>query len=237
MIKAIFFDVDDTMYDHLYPFQRAISEVVKHIEPFPFEDAYHRMRYYSDKLSVQYGGAEVMAKQGIDSKMQAERFQFALADFGVTLSFEQAELVQQTYLATQFNITIFPNVDILLLSLKEKGYTVGLLTNGAEHHQTKKIKALQLDKIIDENNIFISGKYGTDKPDPAIFRLINNTLNIDAAQCLYVGDSWRNDVIGASNAGWNMLWFNHRGQACPKADMKVEQVNSVEQLIAYFQAY
>jgi len=237
LIKAIFFDVDDTMYDHLYPFQRAIANEVLHLEHFPFEAAYHRMRYYSDKLSVQYGGAEAMAKQGIDRKMQAERFLYALADFNVHISFEQAEKIQQIYLATQFDISTFANMDKLLVQLKEKGYIVGLLTNGAEKHQRKKIKALQLERYIDADKIFISGAFGIDKPNPAIFHHISKQINISAEHCLYVGDSWRNDVIGATEAGWHMLWFNHRKQETPQSHIIVEQVNSIEQLIQFFNSY
>lgn len=235
MIKAIFFDVDDTMYDHLYPFKRAVSDAVAHSEAFPYEAAYHRMRYYSDKLSVQYGGAELMAQQGIDSKMQAERFMFTLADFNIPVTFEEAELIQQAYLDTQFNISLFPKIDGLIEQLKKQHYIVGLLTNGAKHHQSKKISALKLDQIIDPSHIFISGEFGKDKPDPAIFHHICECLTLPAELCLYVGDSWRNDVIGATHAGWKVLWFNHRQQPYPETDLKVKQVNSIEELIHYFE--
>ncbi|WP_413409930.1 hypothetical protein [Paenibacillus amylolyticus] len=32
-----------------------------------------------------------------------------------------------------------------------------------------------------------------------------------------MGDSWRNDVVGAVDAGWTVIWFNHR-EALPESD-------------------
>lgn len=237
MIKAIFFDVDDTMYDHLTPFKHAIEHFVSNPENFPYEEAYHRMRYYSDKLSVQYGGADEMAKQGIDKKMQAERFQLSLAEFNIHISTETAAEVQARYLATQFNISVFPELDNEIKKLQQKGFIVGLLTNGAESHQRKKINALGLNKILENELIYISGAFGIDKPDPAIFNHIAQALKLDGKQCLYVGDSWRNDVVGATRANWNIVWFNHRKQSMPPDSIqKVKEINSVEQLLTYLQA-
>lgn len=233
MIKAIFFDVDDTMYDHLTPFKNAIEHLVSNNDVFPFEEAYHRMRYFSDKLSVQYGGADHMAKLGIDKKMQAERFQLALADFNIHISEETAIDVQARYLATQFNISLFPHLEDEIKRLQQKGFIVGLLTNGAEQHQRKKIDALHLNDYIDHKLIYISGAFGIDKPDPAIFNHIAQTLELEGNHCLYIGDSWRNDVVGATSANWNVVWFNHRKQAIPDPSRNVVEVKSVEQLISY----
>ena len=60
MTKAVFFDVDDTMYDHLLPFRKAVRRQVAEKPEFPFEEAYHRLRYYSDILSLELGGAAAM---------------------------------------------------------------------------------------------------------------------------------------------------------------------------------
>lgn len=53
--EGYFFDVDDTMYDHLHPTRDALRTVLGLSERFPFEKAYHRIRYYSDVLSAKGG--------------------------------------------------------------------------------------------------------------------------------------------------------------------------------------
>jgi putative hydrolase of the HAD superfamily len=42
---------------------------------------------------------------------------------------------------------------------------------------------------------------GIQKPDPAIFELALEALGVDAGRALYVGDTVRNDVVGAERAG------------------------------------
>lgn len=234
MNKAIFFDVDDTLYDHLIPFRKAISDYVKHDDAFPFEDAYHRMRYYSDKISVELGGAGNMEKGNATNQMKRDRFQLALRDFQVELTVEQAEAIQQAYESCQFDIELFPHARELIIELQAKGNLVGLLTNGAEAHQWRKIKALELDQIIPTDYIFVSGTYGWDKPNVRIFEYINDKTNTLPSHCTYVGDSWRNDVIGATNAGWDMIWFNYRGIA-RESELAIKgEVGSFKELYQWF---
>ncbi|URN94946.1 MAG: HAD family hydrolase [Candidatus Pristimantibacillus lignocellulolyticus] len=210
MTKAIFFDVDDTLYDHLIPFQKAVKPYVSHIESFPYEEAYHRMRYYSDKISAELGGAGQMEQGSATEAMKRDRFQFALNDFDIAIDAIQAQRIQQTYFECQFDIELFPDACELIIELQQSGFIVGVLTNGAEAHQWRKIKALKIDQLIPIERIFVSGSYGWDKPDTKIFHYINEQTGTLPEQCTYVGDSWRNDVIGATSAGWNMIWFNHR---------------------------
>ncbi|WP_053375466.1 hypothetical protein [Paenibacillus sp. FJAT-27812] len=53
MIKAVYFDLDDTLYDQLQPFQLAVqsTDLIHHInEQLPIEDLYRRIRRHSDLL-------------------------------------------------------------------------------------------------------------------------------------------------------------------------------------------
>jgi len=233
MKKAIFFDVDDTLYDHLIPFRKAIQPYVGQLESFPYEEAYHRMRYYSDKISVELGGAGKMEQSSATDAMKRDRFQFALHEFGIEVDAIQAESIQQAYFDCQFEIELFPDARELIIELQQRGYIVGVLTNGAEAHQWRKIKALDLHKIIALERIFVSGSYGWDKPDIKIFQLINERTETLPEQCTYVGDSWRNDVIGATRAGWNMIWFNHRNLARESNITLQGEVESYEALKYY----
>lgn len=211
MIKGVFFDVDDTLYDHLSPFRQAVTAIVGEREGFPYEEAYHRMRYYSDMLSLEMGGAGVMESGASTELMRRRRFELSLAEFGITLSQEQASAMQAAYIGCQFNITMFEGAKELIERLVKAGYVVGLLTNGAENHQLKKIRAMELDHLIPPERQFISGKVGWDKPDTRVFAHVNEMTGTKPENSIYIGDSWRNDVIGALEAGWSVIWFNHRG--------------------------
>lgn len=212
MIKAIFFDVDDTLYDHLIPFRKAVWDWVENPGSFPFEKAYHRLRYYSDILSLELGGAGAMETGEATEWMRMERFRRALAEFNVRLSEEQAAKVQAAYLGCQYDIEMFHGARELIERLQASGKIVGLITNGAGMHQRRKIEAMELTKLVPQRFIFISGEAGWDKPDTRLFQHVNERTKTRPDECVYIGDSWRNDVIGALEAGWSVIWFNHRGQ-------------------------
>lgn len=222
--KAVFFDVDDTLYDHLIPFREALQGVLGTGEDFPYASAYHRMRYYSDKLSAEAGGTPT---HGFElSDMRTRRFSLSLAEFGIRLTGSQAEDVQSEYLNRQFDIRLFDGVRPLMADLIDRGILVGLITNGPPEHQMKKIRALGLSDLIPPERIFISGAVGFTKPDRKLFDHAADTLNLSSADCYYVGDSWRNDVVGALDAGWHVLWFNHRGAEPESSHSPHFQVNS-----------
>jgi len=215
--KAIFFDVDDTLYDHLAPFRKAVEEIAAPRPGFPYEAAYHRLRYYSDILSLELGGAGAMEAGDATEGMRRRRFQLALAEFGIELSDAAAAEMQAAYIGCQYDIEMFPGARELLRELAEDGHLVGLITNGAGGHQLKKIKAMALDDIIPPVRQFISGNAGWDKPDKRLFDYVNAETGTTPEQSVYIGDSWRNDVIGALEAGWTAVWFNHR-DAKPESD-------------------
>ena len=75
--------------------------------------------------------------------------------------------------------------------------------------------ATQVEVIIDSTVV------GVAKPNPEIFRFALEAMNLRAEQCLYVGDAYRYDVIGASRAGLQALHFDpyelHDGAAHARA--------------------
>ncbi|WP_226001124.1 HAD family hydrolase [Paenibacillus sp. BJ-4] len=216
--KAVFFDVDDTMYDHLHPTRDALRTVLGLSERFPYEEAYHRIRYYSDLLSAQGGLLEGKAGSDELDDMRESRFVLALQEFGVDITREQAAHVQKVYLDRQYRIAPFEGATSLMDALSSAGYLVGLITNGLEEHQMSKIKAMALENHVAPEHIFVSGTVGYAKPDPRIFEVVNERTGTLAEHCCYIGDSWRNDVAGAVAANWRVIWFNHRN-ASPESDV------------------
>ncbi|MNJ41585.1 HAD family hydrolase [Paenibacillus bouchesdurhonensis] len=206
--RAVFFDLDDTLYDHLVPFRTALTNIMATEEDFPYEQAYHRMRYYSDALSAELGGTPTHGEEL--HHMRRSRFQLALAEFDLQLAPEQAQALQDEYLSLQYSIRLFDGVAELITELKSRNFLVGVITNGPPDHQMNKVRALALTKLIPEDHIFISGAVGFTKPDERLFRHVTDKLGLAPENCSYIGDSWRNDVVGALDAGWKVLWFNHR---------------------------
>ncbi len=208
--RAVFFDVDDTLYDHLEPLRQALDRLISPPDGFPYEQVYHRFRHYSDLLSARHGHVNDPANADDLEDMREQRIQLALAEFGIDVDREQAAAIQAAYLEGQFDIRLFPGAQELIRELQERGDVVGVITNGPKEHQMNKVRALGLDKLVGLDRVFVSGAVGMDKPDPRLFRHVNEATGTVPGASWYIGDSWNNDVIGALEAGWTSVWFNHR---------------------------
>lgn len=85
-------------------------------------------------------------------------------------------------------------------------HAVGLITNGPAEVQRDKLDLLNLAPHIDF--AIISGEFGVEKPDPAIFEEAMRLGNSDAANAIYIGDSPEFDMDGALAAGIDRIWMN-----------------------------
>jgi hypothetical protein len=56
-----------------------------------------------------------------------------------------------------------------------------------------------------------------EKPQPEIFQKACEMLRKDPAECVYVGDAFEVDVVGAKAAGMQACWYNPGLTACPAA--------------------
>jgi putative hydrolase of the HAD superfamily len=57
----------------------------------------------------------------------------------------------------------------------------------------------------------ISSEVGVSKPSEAIFRLALAESGIDPSRCLYVGDNYYDDVVGAAKVGMDAVIVNRYG--------------------------
>jgi putative hydrolase of the HAD superfamily len=60
--------------------------------------------------------------------------------------------------------------------------------------------------------ITVSGEHGHNKPAPEIFETTANALNLEPGEILHVGDSHREDYLGALNAGFHALHLDRDGE-------------------------
>ena len=103
---------------------------------------------------------------------------------------------------------VFPEVVGVLDALRSAGLAVGLLTNGAERQQEKK---LALTGIRDRFDVVCTSEtLGVAKPDPRAFAALCSRLRVPAGGVLFVGDDYRMDILGASAAGL-ATYFVDRG--------------------------
>jgi len=63
----------------------------------------------------------------------------------------------------------------------------------------------------------LSALTGHLKPEPEAFEDMQRRLGLFPGEIAMVGDSWRDDVTGALQAGWTAIWVNREGRPRPEA--------------------
>jgi len=117
------------------------------------------------------------------------------------------------------------NAVTVLKELKKK-YKLGLVTNGESAGQYLKIKQTKIAQYFD--GVIVSGDYGYNKPDPRLFEIAADNLGVSCKECIFVGDLFQTDIIGAHRAGMKPIWlWSHGHRAC---SVQVERISSIEEL-------
>ena len=206
---GLVFDVDDTLYEQIVPFENAYKSLFD--IDIDMEQYYLLSRYYSDvKFEASRNGEMTMDEYHI------YRIQEAAKDLGVFLTDEQALNMQKEYKKNQQKLQI-SNITISILELaKENNVKLGIITNGPSEHQWSKVKALGVERWIDKENIIVSGDYSINKPDVKIFEIMQEKLKLPNDSLYYIGDSLENDIVGATNAGWKVIWINRYKRKSPE---------------------
>lgn len=103
--------------------------------------------------------------------------------------------------------------------LRERGWRIGIVSNGPMPEQAEKADRLGLLSLVDA--FCGSGELGVEKPDPRIFeeaiRRCAAGRPLDRAHCWMVGDAPRPDVAGGRGVGFRTIWM-HRGRRWNPAD-------------------
>lgn len=205
MIKAVVFDVDDTLYDLSTPFKEACRTVFPEDTGLDLEGAFLASRRYSDSVYASSLSGKISMEE-----MYIYRFENAFRDYGKKIDAQTALFFQAVYEQKQQEIKMTEAMKKLLENLSGK-MKLGIVTNGPTQHQWDKVNALGVEQWIPKEHILISGEIGIAKPDTGIFAAELGRLDLQKEDVCYVGDSFENDIAGAKGAGWKAVWYNHRG--------------------------
>ncbi|XP_020507662.1 N-acylneuraminate-9-phosphatase [Labrus bergylta] len=115
-------------------------------------------------------------------------------------------------------LRLSPEICDLLKQLRRR-YKLLLLTNGETQTQREKVEAVGCEEFFDA--IVIGGEYAEQKPFVSIFTLCFNMLQVEAQDCVMVGDSLDTDIQGGFNAGVRAtVWISKAGSIVPDGSVK-----------------
>jgi putative hydrolase of the HAD superfamily len=232
MIKAVFFDLDDTLlWD-----QKSVKEafvatckVANEKYGVDVDELEEAVRKEARELYSSYETYEFTQMIGINPfeglwgnflddtddfrKMaeivptyRKEAWTRGLKALGIDDEEFGAELAERFPAERRQNPFIYDETFTVLDELKDK-YRLLLLTNGSPDLQNTKL-TITSELVPYFDQIIISGAFGRGKPDPTIFEHALERMGLTKDEVIMVGDNLMTDILGASRAGIKSVWIN-----------------------------
>ncbi|MFQ5860866.1 MAG: HAD family hydrolase [Dehalococcoidia bacterium] len=198
--KALFFDLYNTLARFWPPTEEiqvaACQALGLQVTPKGIIRGYALADAYFSQENATRPLAERTAQER--GRFFAEYERLILQGTGVEVSTELASQVWQQVSQVPKELALFEDVLPALRRLKERGLTLGLLSNvrwelGELGHR------LGLDAYLDFT--VTSQEAGAEKPHPPIFLLALERAGVGAGEAMHVGDQYQSDVLGARAVG------------------------------------
>lgn len=218
MIKAILFDLDETLMDRSTSIKRFLQ--AQYTRFSPALNAINVDLYSSRFIDIESHG--LVWK---DEVYQALVSEFKIQD----LTWEQ--LVEDYVTNLHKSCVLFDGVIFALEIFKKEGYSLGLITNGLYEVQWPNIQALGLTPFF--SSILISETEGIKKPDAAIFHRGVSQLKVNCDEAIFIGDHPISDMRGAKNAGLKTIWKRNAiwQDECKEADAQFDDFEALPMIV------
>lgn len=192
-LKAIIFDLDDTLYgekEYVRSGYRAIANFIPKVE----------------RMEEKLWCAFEQKKSPIDEVLTAE---------GIYTE-ELKQKCLSIYRLHEPNIHFYEGAKELLVQLRADGYMLGIITDGRPEGQRAKIKSLGIDELVD--SVIVTDELGGveyRKPNTKAFLKMKELFDVPFGEMCYVGDNIRKDFIAPQKLGISSIWFrNTNGLYC-----------------------
>ena len=222
-IKAVSFDLDDTLWHTAPVIQNAQAKIKQHLlDQFP--------RFNPETLDEEFRESLVLVRKNNQeilhnlTELRKLSFEVLLENYGYDPKLSD-DLIEK-FLHFRHEVRIYPDVEGCLKFLYGK-FKLAALTSGNAN-----VMRLEIGKYFD---VHISAEQvDVQKPDRKIFDHVSNTLNIPHQHILHVGDNPIDDVQGALDAGFQAVWINRSSMEWPLDFQGHPEIRDLSQLPELF---
>lgn len=205
-IQHIFFDLDNTLWDHRRNayltikslFEKEEISLKYNIEFEQFHAVYHKI---NEKLweDIRDG---IIDKEYLRKHRFYDTFKyFNVDDEKLSMYFEEH------FLDKILNHNeLVEGAEYILEYLKTKDYTLHIISNGFKEVTERKCILSGIAQYF--QTITSADSVGVRKPKPEIFEYSLKLAGASKEESLFIGDDWIADVIGAQNFGMDVIFFD-----------------------------
>jgi len=227
-IKAVFFDLDHTLWDFDTNSRETLQELyvdfkleeIGVISSLAFIESYIEINH---RMWDQYDNG-VITKEFL----RTGRFQEALSAHNVYDNILVDDLASSYLSRCPLKGNVMKGTFAILDYLSDK-YELHIITNGFLEVQHIKLKSGQLADYF--KHIHISEEVGYKKPHRKIFDHAVRLANTDHDRCVMIGDNPATDIKGALNAGVNAVLFDPEEKH--KEVVNAEKVTTLTELVKF----
>jgi len=203
-IKAVLFDLDDTLWPILPVIARA--EIVLHDWLAEHAPA------VAERFSIDTLRQQRQKLMAVDPRYQIDLWALRHAALSRAFASTGEDVAKVDHAMTVFSaarnaVEPFDDVRPALARLRRQ-VVLGTVTNG-----TADLEVIGLAHYFQAS--LAAPRLGCAKPGAAIFHLACEALGVAPAQALYVGDDPHLDIEGAQRAGLQTMWIDRFGRELP----------------------
>lgn len=209
MLKAIFFDVGNTLFFYNYDFLRGMLE-----ERFSVDVTSEELEATHQIIRRSMGP---LLDQGLSHELIVEEaYRRWFRSIGI--EDEKISLIIEAIKNHPFRHLFWARIDEgtkeILTWFRDRGYRLGIISN-AEGQIRRLIEHAGIESSFE--TILDSKEVGFQKPDGRIFKKALEDLNVEPSEAVHVGDIFEADVVGARAAGITPILIDPEGRY-PKAN-------------------
>lgn len=220
MIKAVIFDLDNTLIDFM-KFKRvcceeAINAMIDSGLKIPKKKA----------LDTLY---KLYRKKGVEDP---KIFQTFLKTISGKIDYQKLAYAINAYRKARIGLlTPYPGVKRTLIKLKEKGLKLAVVSDAPKLKAWLRLTAMKIDAFFDV--VVALEDTGKLKPSRLPFRAALRELKVKPFECLMVGDRPDRDMKGAKQIGMKTCFarYGYEGKAKVKVDFEIKDITDLVKII------
>ena len=232
-LKAVLFDLDDTLYDSVPIYALGVHnawecfcrETKKNWALAEFQTAYDTARKE----------AKALAPESPTRHSRLTYFSFLVTAVLGRPSADLTLKLDRAYTTAYGKIDFRPAQELLRkISTKLK---VAIVTNQTMDAQLHKLRALDPDSTLIDC-LVTSEEVATEKPSTAIFTECLKRLQLQPKEVLMIGDDWQNDVIGACAVGIPSVFLDPKtAPRILQSDPLIVSIDSISNIAGLLQGH
>lgn len=212
MIKAVVFDLDDTLISEKEYIRSGFRQVSKKIAKKNNLDKDYVYKIMYDTFNE-------------DSKNVFNR---VLDKLNIQYEKEDIKELINYYRGHMPDIKLYDDAKYILDTLKAKGIKLGMITDGYKVTQRNKLEALNIGDYFE--HIVVTDELGREfwKPHQKPYEIIKEKLGLEYENMVYVGDNVSKDFVTANKLGMNTIFINREDSVYSGIQMDDEYLAKME---------